>query len=216
MSAQNVLQTAGGALVVVFQGKPNDSREYRILLDGDELVYEEAKSWDRLGVPRFVETDDGYQALKAFITSYSEGQKEQGLADGSIAVVWQGNHKNVEYRVLALDGELIFEEAKIKDRLGVPQFVDAQDEEAVLEAFAFAVGHAKQASQPTHDKAASHGWHCDQSLDHVCHYFSDERQDDFRVVVMSDGSELPLPVRHDHHSESEDQCIFCGQPQERK
>ncbi len=57
----------------------------------------------------------------------------------------------------------------------------------------------------------SFGWSCGQSPDRVCHYESKDG-----LVEMLDGAVLPVPKDHDASEETDDMCIFCGQPEERK
>jgi len=56
------------------------------------------------------------------------------------------------------------------------------------------------------------GWHCPQSPDQVCHYYTDR---DGQVRLL-DGSKVEPPSGHDAECETEDDCIYCGQPEERK
>jgi hypothetical protein len=55
------------------------------------------------------------------------------------------------------------------------------------------------------------GWKCSESPDGVCHYYSDEGK-----VELIDGSYYSLPENYDADNETDDGCIFCGQPRERK
>ena len=61
-----------------------------------------------------------------------------------------------------------------------------------------------------------YGWYCPSSPDYSCYYFSSRRKEQ-NVIDMLDGSEFII-VNPDHNPdlESEDQCLFCGLPQERK
>jgi transcription elongation factor Elf1 len=66
----------------------------------------------------------------------------------------------------------------------------------------------------------SFGWRCNASPDETCHYYSQEI-DGVRVIELIDGrlvpvSEIPNLADHDPESETDDYCIFCGQPDERK
>ncbi len=55
------------------------------------------------------------------------------------------------------------------------------------------------------------GWHCPDSPDNTCHYFTMEGK-----VRLISGQQIDPPPRHRPDHETEDQCIFCGNPQERK
>ena len=55
------------------------------------------------------------------------------------------------------------------------------------------------------------GWRCKNSPDSVCHYYSGNGK-----VEMIDGTEVDVPENHDSEYENEDECIFCGHPDERK
>jgi hypothetical protein len=55
------------------------------------------------------------------------------------------------------------------------------------------------------------GWYCPDSPDHVCHYYSQDGK-----ITLVDGTEIPVPEGHDKIGESDDWCIFCGEPDERK
>jgi hypothetical protein len=59
------------------------------------------------------------------------------------------------------------------------------------------------------------GWWCDKSPDNSCYYFSEEK-DGKHVVGLENGSQFILPADHDPEEESEDCCLFCGEPEERK
>lgn len=67
------------------------------------------------------------------------------------------------------------------------------------------------------------GWWCPDSLDHVCHYYSDsltveeaKAANTTFYVLLIDGTKCLMPKDYKDTYETEDQCIFCGQPQERK
>lgn len=207
--------------VVVFQGRPTENAEYRILLVGDQLVFEKATDWDRLRAPRFVTTDDGYASLAAFVESYCKGQEDQGLVTKPVGIVWQGSEQGIDYRILLDKQELIYEAASTRDLLGVPQFKEVTDDDSVAEALAIAVGRAFQAAKlAEHDQAISsltesNHWKCDHAPDHKCHYYSDLGATG-RVVRLSNGEDDPLPSYYESERETPDQCIYCGQPDERK
>lgn len=55
------------------------------------------------------------------------------------------------------------------------------------------------------------GWYCPDSPDHGCHYDSYQG-----MVELSDGTKVPVPKYHDADYETDDDCIFCHQPNERK
>ncbi len=55
------------------------------------------------------------------------------------------------------------------------------------------------------------GWYCEESPDHTCHYYSSNRE-----VELTDGSFMPVPQEHNEKYETDDSCIFCGSPEERK
>jgi ribonuclease HI len=55
------------------------------------------------------------------------------------------------------------------------------------------------------------GWYCPDSPDHTCYYYSDEGN-----VTLIDGTLVPIPETHNSSYESDDYCIFCGSPDERK
>ncbi len=56
------------------------------------------------------------------------------------------------------------------------------------------------------------GWPCPDSLDGVCHYYTEDG-----MIHLIDGREVPSPTKvKDRRYESDDQCVFCGEPSERK
>ncbi len=55
------------------------------------------------------------------------------------------------------------------------------------------------------------GWYCPDSPDHVCHYYSRKG-----MVDLLDNSQVHVPESHDSKYETDDSCIFCGHPEERK
>ena len=55
------------------------------------------------------------------------------------------------------------------------------------------------------------GWRCKKSPDSVCHYSSQDGK-----VELLDGTKVDVPEGHDPKYESDDGCIFCGMPDERK
>jgi len=59
-------------------------------------------------------------------------------------------------------------------------------------------------------------WYCPDSPDHTCHYFSFPGYAMINYVKLIDGTHHALPKEHDPNSEQIDQCIFCGEPEERK
>jgi hypothetical protein len=60
------------------------------------------------------------------------------------------------------------------------------------------------------------GWWCDESPDNCCHYYSSRDDDNKSFVILSDGSKYILPETHDAEHETDDWCIFCENPDERK
>lgn len=64
---------------------------------------------------------------------------------------------------------------------------------------------------------SSHIWYCPKSPDHVCHYDSRKDEADRLYVELYNGKRFyKLPEDHDPDNESDDWCIFCGYPDERK
>lgn len=56
------------------------------------------------------------------------------------------------------------------------------------------------------------GYYCPESPDSVCHYFTDDG-----TITLIDGSKVPVPNEdHDPEYETDDSCLFCGDPYERK
>lgn len=55
------------------------------------------------------------------------------------------------------------------------------------------------------------GWYCEVSPDHTCHYCSHEGK-----VQLIDKTYVNTPPDHSGDYETDDSCIFCGQPEERK
>lgn len=55
------------------------------------------------------------------------------------------------------------------------------------------------------------GWFCEESPDHICHYYSNDRK-----ITLIDGTEVSVPEDHNDKYETDDCCIFCGNPEERK
>ncbi len=63
----------------------------------------------------------------------------------------------------------------------------------------------------------SFGWYCPDSEDHSCHYFTehDEVKDLF-YVEMINKSKHYMDKMYSGVDETEDTCLFCGDPEERK
>ena len=55
------------------------------------------------------------------------------------------------------------------------------------------------------------GWYCPDSPDHACHYYSHDGK-----VTLVDGTEVDVPEKVKGRTESDDWCIFCEEPDERK
>jgi len=55
------------------------------------------------------------------------------------------------------------------------------------------------------------GWRCKISPDFICHYKSTNGQ-----IELINGEKIPTQLDHDPEYESDDCCIFCGDPEERK
>lgn len=64
------------------------------------------------------------------------------------------------------------------------------------------------------------GWWCPKSPDNSCYYHSEpivkNGSESVNVVVLENGEHVELPRTHNPDNESEDWCIFCGAPDERK
>jgi len=58
-------------------------------------------------------------------------------------------------------------------------------------------------------------WYCPDSPDHVCHYFSKTDKSGNKYVVSINGEKIILKG-YNPYRESDDWCIFCGNPDERK
>jgi hypothetical protein len=54
-------------------------------------------------------------------------------------------------------------------------------------------------------------WDCPLSPDGVCHYYSHDG-----IVHLNDGTFDQMPRSYDPTYETEDSCIYCGKPLERK
>lgn len=60
------------------------------------------------------------------------------------------------------------------------------------------------------------GWWCPDSPDHLCQYFSYDKNGT-RAVMLRDGTEhIFQEYKNDPNYESDDDCLFCGSPDERK
>lgn len=60
----------------------------------------------------------------------------------------------------------------------------------------------------------SFGWYCPASPDHKCYYYSDDHRG--KTVTLMDGTVVELHNSYDPRYESDDWCLFCRQPDERK
>lgn len=63
------------------------------------------------------------------------------------------------------------------------------------------------------------GWHCPSSPDHCCHYFSERVAPGMEPFVkLNNGGVAYLSSDHYENQayESDDVCLFCGDPNERK
>jgi hypothetical protein len=52
---------------------------------------------------------------------------------------------------------------------------------------------------------------CPESPDQICHYHTSGG-----FINLIDGRKIAAPANHDVDYETEDSCIFCHQPEERK
>ena len=87
------------------------------------------------------------------------------------------------------------------------------------------------------DSILEKGWYCPDSPDLICHYFSVTEDDGSETVMLLDGNEVPCPKSRcydcdpcnmkprdvclnpgvpDQEYQSEDWCLYCGHPEERK
>lgn len=73
-------------------------------------------------------------------------------------------------------------------------------------------------------QAHDHGWTCEKSPDGICHYYTDTDRDGVRCVVLTDGTMDHNFPRTEEGSnwewhpdyETDDMCLYCGEPEERK
>lgn len=56
------------------------------------------------------------------------------------------------------------------------------------------------------------GHTCPNSPDNVCHYYTDSNG----MVMLVDKTRINPPDDHDVKNETDDECIYCGAPEERK
>lgn len=68
------------------------------------------------------------------------------------------------------------------------------------------------------DCSASLGWYCNESPDKTCYYYSSENplNANKRVVQLRNGTVHNLESNHSYEYETDDCCLFCGAPEERK
>jgi hypothetical protein len=70
------------------------------------------------------------------------------------------------------------------------------------------------------DCGTHQGWYCPKSPDNRCYYFSHLGKiigrKSRRYVRLNNGTIYYLPEKYDGRNESDDWCIFCGAPEERK
>lgn len=59
------------------------------------------------------------------------------------------------------------------------------------------------------------GWYCPKSPDHQCYYYSEEIAGK-KFIVLNNDTKVPLPDDHNSEYETDDSCLFCGEPDERK
>jgi len=61
------------------------------------------------------------------------------------------------------------------------------------------------------------GWHCPVSPDHACHYYSERSVPGMEPIVkLNNGGIAYLSSDYEGDWETDDCCIFCHQPNERK
>ena len=60
------------------------------------------------------------------------------------------------------------------------------------------------------------GWWCPDSPDHHCYYFSVGNFVTGRYIELRNGEKFYLHKAHNHNHETDDCCLFCGAPDERK
>lgn len=73
----------------------------------------------------------------------------------------------------------------------------------------------KEESASCADCGLGLGWHCPDSPDHLCHYFSEESSEG-PYVELKGNKKHYLPKNHDSTFENSDVCLFCHLPDERK
>jgi len=68
------------------------------------------------------------------------------------------------------------------------------------------------------DCGKSFGWFCPESPDKECHYYTDSYDEGLGVMLRNGEIILAkdLPSTWEENHESDDWCIFCGLPEERK
>ena len=59
------------------------------------------------------------------------------------------------------------------------------------------------------------GWRCENSPDGVCHYRTREQNGIHVVDLITEFAIHNMPPDYDNSHESEDECLFCGQPEKR-
>jgi len=61
------------------------------------------------------------------------------------------------------------------------------------------------------------GWYCKSSPDHRCYYFTEVEDETGRLYVeLLDGSRSYMKKDHEQEYETDDCCLFCTLPDERK
>lgn len=81
-----------------------------------------------------------------------------------------------------------------------------------LKQFSIAVNNVEKEIYPLPTIDINNSWECANSPDGDCHYYTDEHN----VIKLNDGTTYNMGSDHDRENESDDCCLFCGEPEERK
>ena len=60
------------------------------------------------------------------------------------------------------------------------------------------------------------GWYCAKSPDHLCYYNTEEDSNGNRYVELRDGNRVYMEKGYSNEDETDDDCLFCHHPDERK
>lgn len=150
---------------------------------------------------------------KKFVAIFNQIKVDE--KNGVLAMLL-ANYPSYEMHFISNEEQTFIVNASKKEKILINDILQLMKERIELDVDKFSA-NCTHSIKKKHDSAIceicdqSFGWWCPDSPDNCCHYFSENG-----FIALENGQKVPIPPDHDEKYETDDCCIFCHDPEERK